>query len=343
MLLAGLILGLFQGHSQAVTYNLYADKATLTMPDTLEVITMWGFGLEGGSVTIPGPPLTVPAGDTTLTVNLRNNLTAAATGQPTGVPISLIIAGQPLPAGASAVRFGASPYPEYLGRIRSFAQETPPDNTTIVSYTWNNLKPGTYIYHSGSHLQSQVQMGLYGAVKRDALLKQVYANANSAYDSEALIFLSEIDPVFHAAVAANNYGPGKAMTSTIDYLPKYFLVNGRPYSQAALPLYITGDKVLLRFFNAGLRTHVPLLYGGGLYLKVLAENGNPYPYVKEQYALTLPALGTADAIINPTATGRYPLFDRRLNLTNSAHSPGGMLTYLNYNIPFKIYLPIVTN
>ena len=46
MLLAGSILRPSQGHSQAVTYNLYADKATLTMPDTLEVITMWGFGLE---------------------------------------------------------------------------------------------------------------------------------------------------------------------------------------------------------------------------------------------------------------------------------------------------------
>jgi hypothetical protein len=41
-------------------------------------------------------------------------------------------------------------------------------NTSPVVYTWNNLQPGTYRYHSGSHVQVQVQMGLYGGVVKDA-------------------------------------------------------------------------------------------------------------------------------------------------------------------------------
>lgn len=332
--LTGFILLLIQGPLQAATYNLYADVTPLTMPDTGEVVSMWGFGLQGGPVTIPGPLLTVPPGDTTLTINLRNNLP--------GTPVSLVIPGQAMPQGYSGpVRFGAGPY---QGRIRSLSAETPSDNTTIVTYTWNNLKPGTYIYHSGTQVQVQVQMGLYGGVKKDSALNQVYANVNSAYDSEAVIFFSEIDPAVHLAVATNNYGPGTTMTSTVNYHPKYFLINGRPYSQAAPPpsLSISGAKVLLRFLNAGLQTHVPMLYGGGLYLKILAENGNLYPYVKEQVSLTLTALGTADAIINPTVTGSLKLFDRRLNLTNAAFSPGGMLTYLNYGgWAFNYFFPLI--
>jgi FtsP/CotA-like multicopper oxidase with cupredoxin domain len=341
--LTGFILLLIQGPLQAATYNLYADVTSLTLPDTGEVVTMWGFGLQGGPVTIPGPVLTVPPGDTTLTINLRNNLTGVRTGLGVDTPVSLVIPGQAMPQGYSGpVRFGAAPY---LGRIRSLSAETPSDNTTIVTYTWNNLKPGTYIYHSGTHLQAQVQMGLYGGVKKDAGFKNVYNIGTSAYDSEALIFLSEIDPAFHQAVASNNFGPGKAVTSTINYHPKYFLINGRPYSQSTPPppLLISGANVLLRFLNAGLQTHVPMLYGGGTYLKVLAENGNLYPYVKEEYALTLPALGTADAIINPTVVGSLKLFDRRLNLTNAAATPGGMLTYLNYGMLSYIFIPLVLN
>ena len=43
-------------------FNLKADVTTMTMPDG-NVITMWGFGLDGGSATIPGPMLIVPPGD----------------------------------------------------------------------------------------------------------------------------------------------------------------------------------------------------------------------------------------------------------------------------------------
>ena len=34
-------------------------------------------------------------------------------------------------------------------------------------YSWTNMKPGTYLYQSGTHPQVQVQMGLYGGVKKD--------------------------------------------------------------------------------------------------------------------------------------------------------------------------------
>jgi hypothetical protein len=50
-----------------------------------------------------------------------------------------------------------------------------------------------------------------------------------------LLFFSEIDPVLHDAVASGNYGEGKAVTSTINYRPRYFLVNGKTFSATIRP------------------------------------------------------------------------------------------------------------
>ena len=46
------------------------------------------------------------------------------------------------------------------------------------------------------------------------------------------MLFSEVDPMLHNAVATGNYGPGQAVTSTMDYDPKYFLLNGEPYYDA---------------------------------------------------------------------------------------------------------------
>ena len=80
-----LAAGVLATPGRAAEFYLRADVTTKTMPDG-QVIRMWGFardtsfGANDGTVTIPGPLLTVPPGDTTLTIHLKNNLTAARTG-----------------------------------------------------------------------------------------------------------------------------------------------------------------------------------------------------------------------------------------------------------------------
>jgi FtsP/CotA-like multicopper oxidase with cupredoxin domain len=299
----------------AVTYNLRADTTTLTMPDTGEVVTMWGFASGSGAVSIPGPTLSVPSGETTLTINLTNHLS---------VPVSIVIPGLITPM---APTWGVD------GRVMSFTAETAPGAT--ATYTWANVKPGTYLYLSGTNPAVQVQMGLYGAVKKDYGAKQAYNNAATAYNSEAILFFSEINPSFHSVVAAGQYGT--LVTSAIDYQAKYFLINGRPYSAGATPVALGTGKVLLRFLNAGLQTHVPLLQG--IYMKIYAEDGNLYPYAREQYSMILPAGKTMDAIITPGAIGTIPLYDRRLFLTNSNLPGGGMLA--NLQIGSMLYFPLI--
>lgn len=328
------LLTAVSGVTWAVEYNLRADVTDVTMPDG-QVIPMWGFaldsafGAEDGTVTVPGPELTVSPDDDTLTIVVKNNLTAERTGLDMGCPVCIVIPGQITPM--TPVRFGSAPYPEFEGRIRSLTYETPPGNTSPVVYTWSNVKPGTYLYHSGTHMQCHVQMGLYGALTHDAVDGEAYPGV--AYDQEILLLYSEIDPVFHAAVASADYGPDKTMTSTIDYKPRYFLINGQPFGDPGkvIPSVNTGERVLLRFLNAGLETHVPTLLG--THVRLLAEDGNLYPHVKEQYSVVLPAGKTVDALLEPGATGRLPILDRRLNLTNDTEPDGGMLAYVNVQAP----------
>ena len=298
----------------AAEFYLIAGKTTLTMPDGQD-IPMWGFGLGPGSggdgtVTVPGPPLVVPHRDSSLVIHLENNLP---------VPVSIVIPGQAVDP--RPVKFSDSQGRE---RVRSFTRQVNPGRAR--AYRWSNFKGGTFLYHSGTHPAVQVQMGLYGGVKKDTASGLAYPGI--PYDNELLLLYSEIDPALHQAVDDGSYGT-PPMTSTVDYKPKYFLINGLPHSAgnaAQLPTVIETERVLLRFLNAGLRTHVPLLLG--LYMRVVAEDGNPYPYPKQQYSLMLPALQTKDAIVSFPAPGSYPIFDRRFDLTDAGAADGGMLTTL---------------
>jgi len=300
--------------SSGVVYNLTADSTTENYSGS--VVPMWGFGLctddtftTCDPVSIPGPEITVPAGEA-LTINLKNNL---------AVPASIIIPGQSI-----------NPAPTDLGgRVMSFTAEAAPGGTT--TYFWSNFKAGTYIYQSGTNPAVQVQMGLYGVAKKDFAAGSAYSGVT--YDNEVTLLFSEVDPVLHQAVADGKYGdacanPPCTVTSTIDFHPKFFLINGSPYSsgQTPIPAGNTWDRTLLRFANAGLRDYVPVLQG--LYMSIVAEDGNLLPYSKNQYSIILPAGKTSDAVITTDTAGIFPIYDRRLHLANGIASPGGMLTYI---------------
>lgn len=307
-------LVLISSQVNAVTFQLRAAVKNLTLPDGTKV-PMWGFGLKGSPITIPGPLLEVPPGDNTLTIKLTNKLPQ---------PVSIVIPGQMTTM--TPVKFTDA---QGRQRVRAFTQETATDQTQ--TYTWNNMRPGTYVYHSGTQPAVQVQMGLYGGVKKDVASNQAYSGI--AYDHEVILFYSEIDPYLHRMVKRGKYGPGKQLTSTINYQPKYFLVNGQPYSpsQTPLPAGIQGETTLIRFINMGLKTHVPTL--NGLYLRIIAEDGNLYPYPREQYTIMLAAGKTKDALLTSAPAGVYAVYDRRLNLTNDKSPGGGMLTYLDISEP----------
>ena len=340
LLLPGTLLAL-AGTPQvagAASVALNAAAFQKPMPDGSSV-TMWGFGSgASGTPTVPGPAIVVPAGDTVLDVTLTNNLP---------VPVSFVILGQAAPTvggvlpgptwvDSAGTVLGTSSRPANPdARIRSFTQETPAGGTT--TYRFSSLRPGTFLYESGTHQAVQVQMGLYGAMTQNAVeasagppatLAQAYAGLS--HDTELTLLYSEVDPALHGAVGGGTYGTA-AYPSTMGYEPKFFLVNGEafeagPPASPALPAGNANGRTLIRFLNAGLNTHVPTLLGGTLSL--VAEDGNRYSHARQQYSVPLPAGKTADAIFTAPAAGEYPLFDRALALVNGLATDGGMRTAL---------------
>jgi FtsP/CotA-like multicopper oxidase with cupredoxin domain len=320
---AGLALGVSPAWSAEVWLDarpLIAADYPADYPTALAAVPKWGYASCDSSWTcglasIPGPQLVVPAGDTSLTIHLRNSLpiTALNGTTPLSVPnmTSIVIPGLREDAMTPAM-FPAETNPHGTGqpdrlRMRSFTHET--NQGSIGDYIWSNLKPGTYLYHSGTHAQVQVQMGLYGSVKADAAVGQAYLG--QAYSSEATLLFSEIDPLLHTEVANATYGTLGHPTSTITYQPKYFLMNGAPYSTTTLPIQAgqAGQRVLLRLLNAGLESHVATLLGG--HFQVIAEDGNALAHGRDQYETLLPAGKTMDAIWVPGVNGTYPIYDRR--------------------------------
>ena len=278
-------------------------------------------------MTVPGPRLVVPAGQG-LTVNIVNELP---------VPTSILIPGQSLPLAAGAIAPAVARNTD--GRVRSFVHETPAAVAGVagpaVSYNWPDVQPGTYLYHSGTHPAVQVQMGLYGAATKNTVEATVGTPAESypgaAFDAEVLLLAGEIDPALHAAVFDGSYGTA-AYPSTLQYSPRYFLVNGVATDAAAPAVTVpVGSRLLLRFVNAGLMDHVPQLLGS--HISVLAEDGKPYPYPREQASLLLAAGKSIDAIVVPAAAGDYPVFDRRLYRSHAATVQSAMQTLVRAVAP----------
>jgi FtsP/CotA-like multicopper oxidase with cupredoxin domain len=331
----------------AKEYWLRAGTTSVTLPGAAGPIVMWGFAdcspgplsSTCGTVEVPGRALYVPPGDSTLTVHLLNSLT---------VPTSLVINGLIKPMSPVWDDGSTGPRGNNLTkRVRSFDAETGPNATR--DYTWNNVAPGTYLYQSGTQPQVQVQMGLYGAVTKNvidavaatatdpAVPGQAYAGAGYTFNNETTLLYSEIDPELHAAVASGTYGACPAanpdcgnVTSTINYAPKYFLINGQPYQFGASVIEPVGSPGItrLRFLNAGLATHVPMIKG--LHWDVIAEDGKTYPYRRAQYTAMVPAAKTLDVLLSPEIGEIYPIIDRRLSLSNNGLADGGMLAFMRF-------------
>jgi FtsP/CotA-like multicopper oxidase with cupredoxin domain len=348
-------LSLASGQAIAAEYWLSAGTTTVSVPSPTGTgtvgVPMWGYAscasgfANCGPVTVPGPALTVPPGDATLTVHLRNTLS---------VPTSLVINGLIKPMTPVWTEPGSSTALPSRGtsataRVRSFDFEAQPNRGTQADYTWGSaakpVPPGTYLYQSGTQPQVQVQMGLYGAVAKNvsnavaatatdvALAGQAYPGTGYAFNNEITLIYSEIDPDLHAAVGAlgtyGTYGT-TGPKSTINYEPKYFLINGQPYQFGASVIEPAGSPgtTLLRLLNAGLTTHVPMIQGK--HWDVIAEDGKPYSYRRTQYTALLPAAKTLDALLTPDVGATYPILDRRLSLSNNGVSDGGMLAFLRF-------------
>lgn len=292
--------------THAVSCELWARTGTIDLPGLSNLPTKT-FADHGGAPAITqvgGPTLDALAGDT-VSVILHNDLAE---------PVALSAPQQPMAPATSKIAPGGQATYSFVARL------------------------GTSIYEAGSassvaaldeNVAKQVAQGLYGAlvVRPASQARQAYGTAATAYDEEALVLLSDIDP-------ALNTSPG-SFDMTM-FAPTYALINGRPYDGTAggvLPIVSApGHDVLLRVVNAAVRFHpIGLL---GLRESVVGESSHALLYPRSAIATTVAPGSTADALVHlpsaASAAGHYALYDTGLRLHNGSQAGyGGMLTTID--------------
>lgn len=283
-----------------VTCNLYATTGTVSLPGSVNV-PIWGYSstATAGSATLPGPTIIANAGDM-VNVILHNSLTQT-----------------------SSMAFPAMNIAPDMAGIANGATKT---------YTLKNVKAGSSLYEAGmtSGGNLQIAMGMFGAiVVRPATATQAYDTASS-FDDEALLVLSEIDPGLNANPTTYDMH---------NYAPKYWLINGKPYSSTVSNISSgAGRKVLLRYLNAGLMNHS--IGTMNLHSWIYGTDGKKLAYPYQVMAETIASGQSMDMITTipaGAATGtKYAIYNAANHLDNGDKAAsntlikyGGMLTFIS--------------
>lgn len=286
----------YDGGTNTRTCEFWATTGTLSLPDGASV-TIWGYAdTATGAAMLPGPAIIANQGET-IQVILHNALTEST---------ALIFPGQEM-------------IPDLTG--------VAPGGTKAYSFVASS--PGTYLYEAGplSNAQHQVAMGMFGAlIVRPAVANQAYDDPATAFDDEALLVLSEVDP-------ALNNSASPAAFDMRDYEPRYWLINGVTYPDTGEIFSVAGNRVLLRYVNGGVEQHSMGLLG--VHQEVVAIDGSRLLYSHKVASETIGSGQTSDRIVViPASAGtagdtRYALYDTSMLLhNNGAAGFGGMLTFV---------------
>lgn len=319
------------------TFDFTAKEGYISTPEGGSIYT-WGYSDDAGMMMMqyPGPTLILNQGDT-VTVNLSNNLPEA---------VSIVFPGQ-----ENVQATG--------GSAGILTREAPPGGS--VSYTFTANNPGTYIYHSGTMPDVQVEMGLVGAIiVRPAgfnmMMPAAYAHADSMYTYEYLFLLTEMDPRIHKVVETE----GAAALANYDYLsnyfPVYWFINGRcapdtmaphmadwlphqPYD--CMPMMHPGDKMLMRVVVAGRDMH-PFHHHGN-HARVIARDGRLLESAPGAGADLSPMVFTIQSVPGETVDAIFEWTGKGLGWDLYGHSPTDPLAPNEYapdhGKPFPVVLP----
>jgi hypothetical protein len=246
------------------TFNLTARDDFISTSDGGSHYA-WGYahGTEY-AMQYPGPTLIVNQGDTVKIV-LNNSLP---------VPVSIIFPGQQ----------GVTATGGMAGLLTREAPASAAGQNTVVggpTYTFVAAQAGTYMYHSGTNADLQVEMGLVGAlIVRPSGFAQgnvsghparkAYEQPGTHFDRETLFLLSEMDPAVHWQVYGQVYSGLPVSVDTTQIKPSMWFINGRNAPDTQLDDYVywlptqpynslarmhPGERLLMRVINAGRDLH----------------------------------------------------------------------------------------
>ncbi len=286
---------------------------------------MMGWGFNG---TIPGPTLRMTEGDR-VRIILKNDSSGKHTIHVHGQRKPVFMDGVPY-IGQKPVRKGES-----------------------YTYEFTAQKLGTSFYHCHVDSAHHMDMGMYGAFIVEPKEEKY------TYDREYIMILDEWPTKHihvhekddeeaghekhgvvsvHKGTQPEHAHPG-GRTEKRDYYPKThnphnpvydaFTINGRAFPLTE-PVYVkTGEKIRLRFINAGYQSH--FMHTHSHKFRVITRDG---AYVDEPQLIDTVHVGAAqrvDVIIEADNPGIWPFHCHRLNHVANDHIyPGGMLTWIVY-------------
>ncbi len=315
------------------TFTLSAKDGYVLGGDGLSIYT-WGFADDTGPMQYPGPTLIVNQG-ALVTVSLKNYLPE---------PVSIVFPGQ---EGVTATG----------GVAGQLTQEAPADNgATTVEYQFQASEPGTYHYHSGTHMDLQVEMGLVGAIivrpTEFPIDQWAYNHTDSAYDHEYLFLLTEMDYDVHLMAEFGLWD----QIDTTTFHPVYWFINGRNFPDTTLaadtpwlpnqpynclPRMHPGERLLLRIIGGGRDLHPFHPHGNNT--TVIAKDarllqsplGTGADLAYSDYTITSLPGQTVDAIFEWTGA--------QLGWDVYGHAPGDPMEPFEYapdhGKPFPVILP----
>ncbi len=287
---------------------------------------MMGWGFNG---KIPGPTLRVTEGDKLRIILKNETVDGDHTIHVHGQSKSVIMDGVPF-LGQKPVKKGESYTYEFIAK---------------------NI--GTSFYHCHVDSAHHVDMGLYGAFIVEPKVEKF------TYDREYIMILDEW-PTAHVhvheepavmedhpqhGVITKHEGatpvhehesdkPAKRDWYPETYPPRQevydgFTINGRAFPLTE-PVYVKeGEKVRIRFINAGYKTH--FMHSHSHKFTVVTRDG---AYVNEPQKIDTVSIGPAqrvDIILDADNPGVWPFHCHRLDhVTNEHIYPGGMLTFIKY-------------
>jgi hypothetical protein len=336
VVLAAVLLFLFAVNAQAIsgientTFSLTAKQDFISTPDGGS-LTIWGYADGNGRAQYPGPTLIVPQGQL-ITISLANELTEST---------SMVFPGQTDVSGGFAAPGGT------------------------VTYTFTATHPGTFMYHSGTTPEVQVEMGLFGALivrpyGFDPANPRAYNHADSSYDREYLYLISEMDPRIHQEVAFNGQNALVGTDYLSNYFPVYWFVNGRNAPDSLFPDEVPwlptqpygslaqmhpGDKVLMRVIGGGRQLH-PFHHHGN-HARIIGRDG--------RFLESSPGLGadlsfqvfTITSVPGETVDAIFEWTGKNMGWDIYGHAPGDPLEPNEYaddhGQPIPVRLPEAQN
>ena len=250
----------------------------------------------------------------------------------------------------------------------SFAGIKPGETFT---YRYRLRQNGTYWYHS--HSGNQEQAGLYGPFIIDPVAREPFA-----YDSECVVMLSDwtfenparvlakmkkfgpyynfnrrtVSDVFRdasrngwrATLADRSLWAKMRMDPTdiadVTGFTYTYLLNGQSANQNWTALFKPGERIRMRFINAGAMTHFDVRIPGLEMTLVQADGQNVEPVTVEEFRIA-PA-ETFDMVVQPRAEEAYTIFAEAMDRSGYAAGTLALRTGLRAPIPERRARPLRT-